>query len=217
MITSTELLITKSDIILSASIIVILNIYQYNFSYNPNVVFNETVNFSLATLLGFILHGLITIKISTQINKQISKQLNERQNHDNRALKQSIYDLIRFSTVFITQHLISSYLSRKPLNFADTTWIEESGIVISGFIGYNYLKKYLFRINGKYKFLINDLIKISFGYLLAYLVMDGKIKYNRFISYLGIMTAIFVYHLIASSYGYSQDNFGLLADNEKLL
>ena len=64
-------------------------------------------------------------------------------------------------------HLTINYLEDKVPNFDNTDWIEESGLIITGFIAYNFFKKYLPKNEGNYKYMCGDLLKISFGYLLS--------------------------------------------------
>lgn len=207
MISSIDLLITKSDIILSGSVILILNIFQHLFTSQP--LFSEHwINLSLGTLFGFFIHGLITTNISLYIIKNIDTK--------NKAIKRSIYDFVRFATVFIIQHLVINYIETDRINFNNLDWIEEAGLVITGFIAYNFLNKYIFKFNGENRFLTGDLLKISFGYLLAYIVMDGTVKNDRLISYLGMLSGVFVYHLFARRFGYSQDNFGLILNSKQM-
>jgi len=204
MISEIDFLITKSDIILGFSIVVLLNIFESIFINKQ--LFNDTwLNESLGIVLGFSLHGLITNRISYKINKKIDRKKIE--------LRQSIYDIIRFTTVFITQYIIINLINN---NFSNTIWLEEGGLMIIGFIIYNHIKKHIqITKNNKFKYIISDILKLSLGNLLAFIIIDGNLTYNKFINYVGRLTGLIVYHIIAQNYGLSEENFSLIKNKNK--
>lgn len=212
MISSIDYFITISDVVLSVVLIGMTNIFEYQF--NGKELLNEKwINYLLATILGFSIHGLFANKISLIINQYIKT--------DNQQIKRSIYDFVRFASVFIIHHLTINYLEKKEPNFDNIYWIKESGLIITGFILYNFVKKYLPKNEGKYKYMYGDLVKLTFGYSLAYLVMYGSEFFtseisnnfviNKIILYLGMMLGMIIYHLIAIKFRLSPDNYELIS------
>jgi hypothetical protein len=186
MITQADIQLTKTDLVLGSTILIVSNIVRNQLEGTE--LFNEKwMNLAVATLLGFALHGLLTNKVSSTIKSHI--------NVAHMGINQSIYDIVRFGTVFVSQKMVTSYIEGKPIVF-DQRWAMTSGLTLAGFTVFNMLIKGLVPNIGNQQPLVNDLIKISMGALLATYVVDGTVNMSHLLGLASTLAGFVVFHLV---------------------
>lgn len=210
MISPADILVTKTDLTLFATILVVSNVVGSQLQIEA--LFDEKwMNFSVATLLGVALHGLLTNKVSSMTNTGL--------NVVNEGVRKSVYDLVKFGTIFISQKAISSYLSNQPIVF-DTRWAMTSGFTIVGYSAFNMLESYVPRV-GVQQPLVNDLIKVSMGALTANYVVDGVVSKAHLLSLMALLSGFVAFHLVTKSLVVPAEKFtqvgGYSTDDHKLL
>jgi hypothetical protein len=184
MISPDDIQITKHDLTLFSTILVVYNLI--NHKLRNKVLFDEKwMNFVLATLLGVVLHGLLTNRISLLINNSLNI------NKDN--IRKTIYDLVRFSTIFASQKVIESLLVGEDIIF-DSNWMMISGLTITGYSVFNILESLVPRIGTQQPFL-NDIVKLSIGTLLASYGVDNTIGINQLLHLFSSLSGCSVFHL----------------------
>jgi hypothetical protein len=198
MISPNDIQVTKTDLTLFSTVLVVSNIVLGQLNNTP--LFTEKwMNMALATLLGVALHGLLTNKVSGMINTQLKI--------NNIGLKSSVYDLVKFGTIFASQRAIVSYIEGKPLVF-NQKWFIEHGAIIAGYAGFNMaVQNIVPKVGSKYQPLVNDLIKVSMGALASNFLMDGTIN-NTHLMLLGVTLAGFTaFHLGTKNFVVPKEKF----------
>ncbi len=186
MISPIDIQVTKTDLTLFATVLVVSNVVEGQLMKSQ--LFNEKwMNLAVATLLGVALHGLLTNKVSGMINEQLQV--------DNAGVKASVYDLVKFGTIFAAQRAIVSYIEGRPIVF-DQRWFMENGAIIAGYAAFNVaVQNMVPKVQDQYQPLLNDLIKVSMGALASNYLMDGTINQTH-LMLLGATLAGFVaFHL----------------------
>jgi hypothetical protein len=199
MISPNDIQVTKTDLTLFATVLVVSNVVEGQLLKSQ--LFSEKwMNLAVATLLGVALHGLLTNKVSGMINSQLAI--------DNAGVKSSIYDLVKFATVFASQRAIVSYIEGRPIVF-DKKWFMEHGAIIAGYAAFNVaVQNMVPKVGDQYQPLLNDLIKVSMGALASNYLMDGTIN-NNHLMLLGATLAGFVtFHLATKQLVVPKEKFG---------
>jgi hypothetical protein len=185
MISPQDIQVTKTDLTLVGSVVVVSNLVN-NMLQNTPLFDQQWMNSSMALLMGVIIHGLFTNKISSMVN----------QNVDNEGLRNSIYDLVKFGTFFTAQHAITSLLEGKPIVF-DQKWVMSSSLVIGGYSLFNmFVKDMVPKVDEQFQPLLNDIVKVSMGSLLSNLVMDGTITQTHLMGLGASLAGFAVFHLV---------------------
>lgn len=196
MISPIDLQITKVNLTAFSTVLIVSNLVSSQLE--KTALFNESwMNLSLATLLGVILHGILTNKISTSINNSL--------NVDSESINNSVYDLIKFGTIFISQKAIPSYINGKEIVF-DTKWAMNSGLTIAGYAAFNTIESLVPKI-GTNQPLLNDLIKVSMGALTANYFIDGTINKSHLLNLMSTLSGFVVFHLVTKQFVVPKENF----------
>lgn len=189
-ITPKDIQVTKNDVTLAATVVVVSNLVSNQLSKTP--LFNEEwKNVSLATVIGFAIHGLVTHHLSTMVNEQL--ELTER------GMQQSVYDLFKFGTVFLSQKYVTAYLTNTTA-VLDEKWMMNSGLTIAGYALFNTMVEDNMPSFGKNQALANDLVKVSMGALLANLVVDKQINEAHLMSLAATLAGFTVFHLVTKAW-----------------
>jgi hypothetical protein len=198
MISPADIQVTKVDLTLFSTVLVVSNLVGSQLEKTP--LFNEKwMNFAVATLLGVALHGLLTNKVSSLINNSL--------NVDNMGVQKSVYDLIKFGTIFVSQKAVTSYIEGTPVMF-DRRWAMTSGLTIAGYSAFNMLESYVPKVGDSQQPLVNDLIKVSMGALAANYFVDGTINKSHLLSLASLLSGFVAFHLVTKQYVVSQEQFG---------
>jgi hypothetical protein len=196
MISPADIQQTRVDLTLFSTVLVISNLVSYQLQKTD--LFNEKwKNLAIAILIGVALHGLLTNKVSSEINKCL--------NVENEGVRKSVYDLIRFGTIFVSQKVITSYIEDKEIVF-DNNWVMTFSLTMGGFTAFNMLEPYIPKIC-IYQPLLNDLIKVSMGTLTANYFMDGSIKQSHLLNLMFTLSGLGVFHLVTKQYVVPKEKF----------
>jgi hypothetical protein len=123
MISPNDIQVTKTDLGLFSTILVITNLVNHQLSKTP-LLDDDWKNLSVATLVGVVVHSLLTNRLSAGLKEQL---------HSNdTGVNMAIYDLVKFSTIFGAQKLVISHLEGKKPDF-DQEWLMRSGLTIVGY------------------------------------------------------------------------------------
>ena len=199
MISPTDIQVTKTDLTLFATVLVVANIVEGQMMKTQ--LFNEKwMNLAVATLLGVALHGLLTNKVSGMINSQLEI--------DNAGVKASVYDLVKFGTIFAAQRAIVSYIEDKPIVF-DQKWLMEHGAIIAGYAAFNMaVGNMVPKVNDEYQPLLNDLIKVSMGALASNNLMDGTVTQTHLMLLATTLAGFVAFHLGTKKLVVPKEKFG---------
>jgi hypothetical protein len=189
MLSNNDIEVTKLDLTLISSVLIFSHLINSQLGINQvDTLFNtQWRNMALATLLGFAFHSLLTNKISIMLIRNLEI--------DNRPSILSIYDIIKFGTVFVSKEFILAQLNNRSPDFS-TRWQKESGFTILGYVIFNILSLNLPIIETQYHPLFNDIIKVTLGELTANIAINGTITYYNLISLIGILMGFITYHVI---------------------
>lgn len=196
MISPADVQVTKVDLTLISTVLVVSNLVSSQLQ--KSALFNESwMNLAVATLLGVALHGLLTNKVSSMINNSLKV--------DNEGVKKSVYDLIKFGTIFVSQKVITSYIEGKNVDF-DERWRMTSGLTIAGYAAFNMLQDMVPKV-GEHQPLFNDLIKVSMGALTANYFVDGTINQSHLLSLGALLSGFVAFHLVSKQYVVPKEKF----------
>lgn len=199
MISPADIQVTKVNLTLFSTVLVVSNLVESQLQ--KTALFTESwMNLAVATLLGVALHGLLTNKVSSMINNSLKV--------DNEGVNKSVYDLIKFSTIFISQKAITSYIEGKDIVF-DEKWIMTSGLTITGYAAFNMIESFVPKI-GTYQPLFNDLIKVSMGALAANYFVDGTVNQAHLLNLASILSGFVTFHLVTKQFVVPKEKFELL-------
>lgn len=187
MIQDFDMQLAKTDVIMMATVFIIQHLLdsQVHPSY-PKLFNDKWMKITVASLLGFILHGLITNKISGVVNQTL--------NVHNTGMKNAIFDIVKFGTVFIVAEVVSAQLIGRDMDFG-VKWQMASGLRIAAYCTFDLIESSLPKV-GNMQPLYNLLIKVGSGELLAHLVSDGTLSNNNLYSTISLLTGFAVYDLI---------------------
>jgi len=199
MISPADIQVTKVNLTLFSTILVVSNLVSSQLE--KTALFNDSwTNLAVATLLGVALHGLLTNKVSSVIIDSLKV--------DNVGINTSIYDLIWFGTIFVSQKAITSYIEGKQIVF-DQKWAMTSGLTIGGYAAFNMIESFLPRV-GTQQPLYNDLIKVSMGALAANYFIDGTINKAHLLSLASLLSGFVAFHLATKQMVVPKEQFGTL-------
>ena len=202
MISSNDIRVTKNDLSLFITIVIVTNLFDYRL-FGAALFDEKWMNLSVALLLGVALHGLLTNKLSKMVNTQLKIE--------NMGLKTSVYDFFKFGTIFVCQRSISSYIEGRPIVF-DPAWMMDTGLTIAGYSAYNIvLAPVMPVIDSRYQPLLNDLVKVSLGNLTAKYFVSGTITEKHLLGLAGLLSSFVVFHLVVKKLVMPSENFGNVA------
>ena len=170
MISPNDIKVTKTDLTLFSTVLVVSNLI--NSQLTKSALFDEAwMNLAVATLLGVALHGLLTNKVSAMVNSNLKEA--------SAGVKQAIYDVVKFGTIFASQRAIVSYMEGKQIVF-DREWMMNSGLIIAGYGLYSIaVANMMPKVGALHQPFLNDVVKVSMGALLANFVMDGTVNQSH--------------------------------------
>ena len=153
MTSPTDIQITKVDLTLFITFLTVSHVISYQLFPGRTLFDNDWINSTVATLLAVALHGLVTNKLSATINSQLDTK--------NPGIESSVYDLVKFGTIFAGGKIIYDLMRNAPLNGFDQAWFTKHGAIIGGYALFNMmLKQYVPAVSNKQQPLVNDIIKV---------------------------------------------------------
>ena len=154
--------------------------------------------FSLATIIGFAFHALVTHNLSSVVSEQL--------NVDNVGMNKSVYDLFKFGTVFLSQKYVYGMITSTPV-VLDEKWMMESGLTIAGYSMFNVAVEQMMPQVGEHQALINDLVKVSMGELLARFIVDKSITQDHIMKLLSTLAGFTAFHLVTKNLVVPKEKF----------
>lgn len=188
MISPSDKQVTSYDLTLAATLVVVSGLVDSQLLHT-GLFQRPWQHNALAVLMGFALHGLLTNKLSCWTMTQLELV--------HTGVRQSLYDLVKFGTVFVSQKVVTTALQNKPvgLHIFDKVWAMESGLTIAGFAVFNMIEPSVPRVQGRQP-LVNDLIKISLGTLAAAYGVSGTVNRGHLIKLGGLLAGFTTFHLL---------------------
>ena len=183
---SADIEVTKYDLTLAATFLVVSNLGEKYLLDTP-LLDEKWQKLALATLIGFAAHGLLTNKLSAYLNDRF-KVVSENS-------KAAVYDIVKFSTVFVAQQVLVQYMEGRPINLNDKRWQLVSALVIAGYVLFDLFVKDSMPNVDKQQPLVNDLVKVSMGALLAAHFAQGGINETNLKSLAALLAGFAVFHL----------------------
>jgi len=200
MISPNDIQVTKVDLTLFATVLVVGNVVERQL-FNKQL-FNEAwKNTAVSVLLGVALHGLLTNKVSAMINARVKGTV---------GVEQSVYDLVKFGTIFAVQRAGTFYLQGRPVGLEIYTenWLKDNGSVIAGYAIFNMLLRDMVpNVSAVYQPMINDFVKVSLGFLSSKYVMNGFVTQTHLLELSAILAGFAVFHLSTKSLVVQKDRF----------
>jgi len=190
MIQDFDMQLAKTDVIMMATVFIVQHILDSQVHPGKPVLFNEPwMKVTLASLLGFALHGLFTNKISLFAKQTL--------NNPSPGINNAIYDFVKFGTVFVVGEFVSAQLLGKTPDFGPK-WQMASGLRIAAYCSFDLVESSLPNV-GSMQSLYNTLLKVGFGEVLAYYVMDSKLSTKNLYSTMSLLVGFAVYELVAKN------------------
>jgi hypothetical protein len=146
----------------------------------------EWFQFLLATIFGVILHGLVTMKITSIINNTL--------NFKTKKYMDSVSDIMRFGTIFVCQRILTSYMSGTEVIF-DFIWILQSILAMLSLIIFNIFENGLLSQNN----ILYDMSNFTFAFISLNIPLYNSLSIINFLDLVGINLGIIVYHLLTKN------------------
>jgi len=199
MISPNDIQVTKTDLSLFSTILVITNLVNHQLRNTP-LLDDNWKNLSVATLVGVVVHSLLTNRLSSGLKEHI--------NSSDTGVNQALYDLVKFSTIYGAQKLVVAHLEGKKPDF-DQEWLMRHGLTIVGYGAFSIIVQSMMpKVDNKYQPLVNDLVKISMGALLADYAVDGTITHMRFMELVSLLLSFVVFHIFVKQHIVPEEKFG---------
>jgi hypothetical protein len=190
MIQDFDMQLAKTDVMMMATVFLVQHVMDTQVHPMRPTMFNQTwMKVTLASLLGFALHGLLTNKISLAAKQAL--------NNSNPGINNAIYDIVKFGTVFVVGEFVSAQLLGRQPDFG-TKWQMASGLRIAAYCAFDMVESSLPQV-GSMQSLYNILLKVGFGEVLAYYVMDSKLSTNNLYNTMSLLTGFAVYELVGKN------------------
>jgi hypothetical protein len=188
MISPADIQVTKTHLTLFTTVLLVSNLVESQL-FKTAPLDAKWVNLLIATLVGVALHGLV-------ITNNLAPAVNNSLKVKNTGVRQAVTDFFMFSTIFVSQKVLTSQLAGVPIVF-DKAWAMTSGLTIAGYAIFDIIvQKMVPTINAKLQPLLNDLIKVSMGNLLAVFVVEGTITQTHLMSLGALLSGFVAFHLV---------------------
>jgi hypothetical protein len=186
MISYNDKQVTKNNLTLFATFIVIGNLVENQYFGTPLTGKAQQYT-ALGLLSGVALHGLLTNKVSCMAMSQLGVR--------NLGVRQSVYDVVKFLTIFMSRDVLITLLYNKPvtLELFNNRWLLENGSIILGYSVFNLLESHT---KNNASLLTKDLIKLSMGGLLSFYSLYGTVSQDNMVRLGGLLAGYTVYHLL---------------------
>ena len=190
MIQDFDMQLAKTDVMMMTMIFLVQHVLDSQVHPTKPMLFNEPwMKVTIASILGFALHGLITNKLSLAAKQAL--------NNPNPGVNNAIYDIVKFGTVFVVGEFVSAQLLGRKPDFGPK-WQMASGLRIAAYCAFDMVESSLPQV-GSMQSLYNTLLKVGFGEVLAYYVMDSKLTTNNLYSTMSLLAGFAVYELVGKN------------------
>ena len=196
-----EIELTKVDLTLWTTIFVVSN-YLFSMHRKVPVFDNAWQLFTLSSLLGFVLHGLVVSKITPSLTDLTP----------DRNTKNAIVDVVKFGTVFATRKALIDYFNNQPINLTDNEWLTEQGLILGGYAVFHIVARDMLpKLDESLNPLLSDGVEFSMGYLLAKFIMRGTVSEDNLYE-LGSYLAGFAAYYLGIKYLFTPQAGQILSD-----
>ena len=186
MISPNDIQFAKTDLALFSTLLVVQNVVGNQLMKTP-LLNDAWKNFAVATLVGVAAHALLTNKLSAALKEHLKST--------DVGINESLFDLVRFGTIFGAQKLVVAHLEGKQPVF-DQPWLMSSGLTIAGYAAFNTIVRTMVpKLDATMQPLINDMIKFSMGHLLAHYFLDGTINNKHLMDLASYLAGFVAFHL----------------------
>ena len=200
MISPNDIQVTKTDLALFSTVLVVSNVVGNQLLKTP-LLDEQWKNFAVATLIGAAAHSLLTNKLSGVLKDHFKST--------DTGVNQSLYDLVKFSTIFASQKLVVAHIQGVQPVF-DNRWLMSSGLTIAGYAAFNIVVQSMVpKIDAKMQPLLNDLIKVSMGALAANYFVDGTINNKHLMELAALLSGFVAFHLLVKQHVVPAERFGV--------
>ena len=191
MIQDFDMQLAKNDVMMMATILLVQHVLDSQVHPNKPALFNEPwMKMTLATLLGFALHGLFTNKIGLFAKQTL--------NNPNPGINNAVSDIVKFGTVFVVGEFVSAQLLGKAPDFGPK-WQMASGLRIAAYCAFDLVESSLPKV-GSMQSLYNTLLKVGSGELLAYYVTDSKLTTKNMYNTVSLLVGFSMYELVGKNF-----------------
>jgi uncharacterized membrane protein SirB2 len=190
MITSYDINITKHNLLLHSTLLIISNIVLY-FCNHEKLFNNQWIILFIATIIAYIIHGFFINKIAKKINNYLSI------NH--KGLKKSISDIFQYASVYTLQRVILTYFNNQEI-ILDVVWFSISSFTILGYIVFNLFNPLIYVTKN---YMINDIIKITVGFVIANFCVEKLFPNSEprsFTILLAVLSGLIFFHSFVNKY-----------------
>ena len=183
--------IVKHDLTIWFTVIIISNLIICNLK-KKDPYDNDWLYYSIGSLLGLSIHSVLTSKITLYIIKKF--------NIKDHKVKLAIVDSIKWTTVYILNNMLFSYLKHKKIIY-DDSWFKLYGGIILGYILFDLLleEKIYILSKGNHRF-GTEIFKSSIGIFIGYLLSYGTVHMDFFHTGLGISISLIIYFLFVQKF-----------------
>jgi hypothetical protein len=183
--------LVKHDLTIWITVVIVSNLVLCNFK--KKIPFdNDWLFYSIGSLLGLSIHSVATSKITLFIIKKL--------NIKDYRIKVALVDTIKWTTVFIFNNMLFTYLKHKEIIY-NLEWFKLYGGIILGYILFNllFVVKIYNLAKGNPIFGIN-IFKSSIGIFIGYYLTYGNIHLDFFHSSLSVVISFIIYYLIVQKF-----------------
>ena len=195
-----DIQVAKVDVTLGATVAVVSALVSQQLLKTKGFT-EEWKAMSLATVIGFAVHALVTHNLSSVVSGQL--------NVDNEGMNKSVYDLFKFGTVFLSQKYVYGMITNTPV-VLDEKWMMESGLTIAGYSMFNVAVEKMMPQVGQHQALVNDLVKVSMGELLAKFIIDKAITQEHIMKLISTLAGFTAFHLVTKNFVVPKEKFTTL-------
>jgi hypothetical protein len=190
MIQDFDMQLAKTDVMMMATVFLVQHLLDSQVHPTKPALFNQPwMKATLAALLGFALHGLLTNKVSLAAKQAL--------NNPNPGVNNAIYDIVKFGTVFVVAEFVSAQLLGRKPDFG-TQWQMASGLRIAAYCAFDMVESSLPNV-GSMQSLYNTLLKVGSGEVLTFFVMEQKLSTPNLYSTMSLLAGFAVYELAAKN------------------
>ena len=187
----------KNEVIL----ILLVLLFQHSIFYlflNKELFSYTWIIFTLSWIISIIIYYIIIIKLLNKIKIKLTNILLLLNIDDNKIniILLILKDIIKFSIIYIIRDILYYIILNEQISIYklyNMAYI----YTILGYTIYNIIYLlYPNSYNYEYKYLYNDSVKTTCGEISRNILYELKFNFEHFISLIGILIGIFIYHII---------------------
>ena len=183
--------LVQHDLSIWVTVIIVSNLVHSNFK-NKDPFDIDWLYYSIASLFGLTIHSLFTGKITLLIIKRF--------NITNYNVKISIADAVKWSTVYIFNNILFTYLKHKRVIF-DNNWFKLYGGIIIGYVIFDLLiEQEVYKLSVKNHDFGIDVFKSAIGIFIGYFISYGSVHIDFFHMVISIEMALIIYYVLVKKF-----------------